>query len=80
MPFWCTEENQELINTCVNLILSWFRSFRLFLYLEFEDIEDWGKSLLVNNGRIMGKTGHNGGFHVIARVVHDLMQKDEKKK
>lgn len=50
-----------------------------FFYLEFEDIENWGKSLLMHDGCIMGQARDNGGLYIIARMIHHLKQKENKK-
>lgn len=51
----------------------------IHFYLEFKDVKNWRKRLCVCNGRVVGQTCHNCRFHVIARAIHGLQQRNQER-
>ena len=49
------------------------------MYLKLEDIEDGNKGFGVNDGGVMGQSGDNSGFNVVARTIDHLEKKKKKK-
>ena len=45
------------------------------MYLKLEDIEDGNKGFGVNDGGVMGQSGDNSGFNVVARTIDHLEKK-----